>query len=214
MQFSILNSQFSINIDSVVNQILDDLTTKPVMRAETLDGIYLDSRVVSLAEINERLGTSKKLYISPKSILTPSAKDEIRKRKIEVAVKLPSTNAASCSEIWIAVHKPAVLLPSVLIRLKKEFNLIQNSFDTLTELISEAKKQLSNENTHGIALTKQSASALCSASRSGVLRPILGIDPKQTAEDAAEVDANFLIIHPQRTPESKFYDLIRRFSVR
>jgi hypothetical protein len=208
----IKNSPLSTStVDSIVRQILSDLTVLPT---KELDGIYLDSRVVSLAEINERLGTSKKLYISPKSVLTPSAKDEIRKRKIEIAVKLPSAAASSGNVIWIAAHKPAVLLPSLLIRLKREFNLIQNSFETLTELISEAEKQLSNKNSHGIALTKQSATALRSASRSDILRPILGIDPKQTAEDAAEINANFLIIPPHRIPESKFRDLICRFSVR
>jgi hypothetical protein len=193
-----------------------DLTNKTVPVVETektaADEIYIDSRVVSLAEINERLGNARKLFIAPKSILTPSAKDEIRKRKIEVAVKLPSLTVPSGSVIWLALQQPVLLATNWENRLRKELKLKQESFATLAELLDEAERQLSNEKTHGVALTKQSATAIRLANRRDTIRAIGGIDPKQTAEDTAELNANLLVIHPERISNAQIFEIIKRFS--
>jgi len=204
----------NFDIDNIVRQILTDLTVKPepvCIEAKKTNEIYLDSRVVSLAEIKERLGSATKLFISPKSILTPSAKDEIRKRKIEIAVKLSPLTSGHCSTLWLALHQPVSITAGLVNRLKKDLILKQESFETLAELIDEAEKQLSNEKTCGVALTKQAATAICSANRRNTLRAVSGIDPKQTAEDTVELDANLLIVQPRRINETEIFDVIKKF---
>jgi hypothetical protein len=218
----------NFDIDNLVRQILTDLTVKPEpvciepeKTNENYNEIYIDSRVVSLAEIQERLGIATKLFLSPKSILTPSAKDEIRKRKIEVAVKLAplsleQNSTGQSSTLWFSFHQPATISANFLSRLQKEVEqkqkLKQESFTTLNELLTEAERNLSNEKSRGVALTKQSATALREACRINVLRPIFGITPKQVTEDVAELNANLLIVHPNRTAETNLFDLIRTFA--
>ncbi|MDR3182101.1 MAG: hypothetical protein LBT89_04130, partial [Planctomycetaceae bacterium] len=48
---------------------------------------FIGSRVVSAADIQTQPGSVRTLFILPKAVLTPSAKDEIRKRRITIAVQ-------------------------------------------------------------------------------------------------------------------------------
>jgi hypothetical protein len=237
--FLALHTPFAVtfDVDIIVRQIMADLTVSPepvtsdtktvsknIAKTDTkldvknniensfVNEIYIDNRVVSLAELKERLGNATKLFISPKSILTPSAKDEIRKRKIEVAVKLPLHEDRISPAIWLAFHKPAELPNSLLNLLRKEIFLKQESFATLTELLNEAEQQLSQEKTHGVALTKQSATAIRLANRSNVIRAIGCANPKQSAEDTAELNANLLVIHPERVNNTEIFEIIKRLS--
>lgn len=189
----------NFDIDELVQNILADLGDRR-QRAEEIrtlpepiSDVYLESRVISLADIRA-LGDSKKLFISPKSILTPSAKDEIRKRRIALAVKLPRRTAGSEVTIWLAAHRPAAFSPAVL----KRFNVKPEYFESVTGIVESALRKLSDENRRGAVLSRQAATLLCEANRHRDLRAFVGINPKQAAEDAAELDANLLVLHPDR----------------
>lgn len=199
-----------LDIDNLVRNILADLTVEPVaVRSESIqtdDGIFIDSRVVSLADIKSRLGDAKKLLIAPKSILTPSAKDEIRKRKIEVAVKLTNLAVDRRSPLWFATQHPATF-PT---KISKRHNVKPKSFETVAAIVENAIIHLSNNN-RGVAMSRQSATLLCEANRHKEIRAIYGFDPKQTADDTAELDANLLVLHPDRIPPAKLSDIIKSF---
>jgi hypothetical protein len=230
--FPDLHTQITVtfDIDTIVRQVMGDLTEKPETIHDTVktdlkteiqdeikndlekpfvNEIYIDNRVVSLAELKECLGNATKLFISPKSILTPSAKDEIRKRKIEVAVKLPLLPSQSNPIIWLAFHKPAEFPYSLLNQLQKKLTLKQKSFTTLTELLIETERQLSNETIRGVAVTKQFATTIHQANRSNVIRAIGCANPKQSAEDTAELNANLLVIHPERINNTEIFEIIK-----
>ncbi|MDR2754146.1 MAG: hypothetical protein LBC20_00435 [Planctomycetaceae bacterium] len=227
----------TLDMDTLVRQIIADLTEKPetirtAVQTNTktnikpddpnniqyeiknnteesfVNEIYLDNRVISLADLKERTGGATKLFISPKSILTPSAKDEIRKRKIEVAVKLPFPTSQSNPFLWLAFHQPAIFPYNLLNQLQKEFLLKQKSFAVLSELLKETERQLFHNKTHGVAVTKQSATAIRLANRCNTIRAIGCINAKQTAEDAAELNANLLVIHPERLNDTEIFEII------
>jgi hypothetical protein len=230
--FSVLRPSFSVtfDVDTIVRQIMVDLTEKSEMIRSVVktdvktdiqyevknniekpfkNEIYIDSRVISLADLNECLGSATKLFISPKSILTPSAKDEIRKRKIEVAVKLPLLSSQSNHVIWLAFHKPATFSYSLLNKLQIELAPKQKSFDTLTGLLNEAERQLSHETTRCVTVTKQFATAIRLANQRNTIRAIGCIDTQQTAEDTAELNANLLVIHPERINDAEIFEIIK-----
>ncbi|MDR2438650.1 MAG: hypothetical protein LBE12_04665 [Planctomycetaceae bacterium] len=231
--FPARHSPFSVmlDIDTIVRQIMTDLTVtakpvpadiKTVTNSDSLTAvngnvekphvneIYIDNRVISLADLNEQIGGATKLFISPKSILTPSVKDEIRKRKIEVAVKLPLQNSQSISVIWLAFHQPATFSYNLLNQLQKEFVLKQKSFATLTELLNETEQQLVHETTRGVAVTKHSATAIRLANQRNTIRAIGCVDPKQSVDDTIELNANLLVIHPERVSNTKIFEIVKQ----
>jgi hypothetical protein len=224
----------TFDIDIIVRQIITDITvtqkqttankktvaktsfpsdiknSKDNIEKPVANEIYIDSRVISLAELKEHLGTATKLFISSKSILTPSAKDEIKKRKIEIAIKLPLQEVQANPVIWFAFHKSATFPIRLLNLLQKNFFLKQESFVALTELLDTAEQQLSHKTTCGVALTKQFATAIRLANQRNIIRAIGCVDPKQSIEDATEINANLLVIHPERVSDTKIFEIIKQ----
>ena len=196
------------DIDGLVRSILIDLSveSKPV-RTEPIE-VYIDSRVISLADIKNRLGEAKRLFIAPKSVLTPSAKDEIRKRRIEVAVKLPALDAERSSPLWLVVQKPATF-PIILLN---DFQAKFEQFDTVAAIVDSAMKNLADK-IRGVALTRQAATLLREANRNDRIRAIYGFEPKQAAADAMEIDANLLVLHPERIG-SRMVETIKNYANR
>lgn len=202
----------NFDIDGIVRDILADLSTGSKVACpepktdlpDQRDGIFIDRRVISLADV-KGLGDARKLLLAPKSILTPSAKDEIRKRKIEVSVRLPLLAAERSSALWLAVQRPATFPSSIA----KRFNAKPDVFETVAAVVEGAVKKLTGM--RGVALSRQAATLLCEANRHKEIRAIFGCESKQTAEDADEVDANLLVLHPDRVVADVMMDIIQMF---
>lgn len=213
-----------VDIDNLVRGILEDLAPsvstgasnspvpaepKGATNRDSQD-VYIDSRVVSLGDLKARLGGAKRLFISPKSILTPSARDEIRKQGIELAVQLPDRQERKKTGLWIASQDPVRFSPVVLRRLQADFEASVQSFTADGDLLEAARSRLVENAVFGIALTCRAATILYRANRLESIRAIMGLEMNQAAEDAAEIDANFLVLHPGRIVETKIPDLIKR----
>lgn len=202
------------DIDKLVRGILADLSAPSVPVCsepktdlpDQRDGIYIDRRVISLADV-KGLGDTRKLLLAPKSILTPSAKDEIRKRKIEVSVRLPLLAAERSSAFWLAVQRPATFPSNVVNR----FDAKPDVFETVAAVVEGAVKKLTEM--RGVVLSRQAATLLCEANRHREIRAIFGCESKQTAEDADEVDANLLVLHPERVGD-RMLEIIESYANR
>ncbi|MDR3232776.1 MAG: hypothetical protein LBT46_03785 [Planctomycetaceae bacterium] len=215
----------SLNLDQLVQQILSDLTGNYASKAEgdTLSlthsdaasirdiavsgaAVFIGNKVISLADIRDNLGTTRKLFITPKAVITPSARDEIRKRRIEVAVKLEArtaNNTAGGAERYIF----SITDYPFLSRLEK-FGKVERNVP-LPKALDAVEKLSAKTVCRSVLLTVNTATALYEACRRNGIRPVLGIEILQTAEDAAELNANLIILSPKRSDETKIAELIR-----
>jgi len=203
------------DVDNIVQQIISDLnggTQKRSALKTVPDGIYISDKVISLETLSKQLGEGKKLFISPKSILTPSAKDEIKKRNIEVAARItPQVSAEQeTRELWIAELIPAALPRNIYNRLRKAFPLELKTFNTLETLLNEVQQKTTADSC-GVLITAKSAVALQSANRFETIRAVSGTDTAHIAEDTQETNANVLVLRLDRIAEGKIFDVIKQF---
>lgn len=217
-----------IDIDHLVQNILVDLmitpevekvhpivvTEKPKQTNNNRNEFYLDNRVISLSDLKDKLDGATKLIISTKSILTPSAKDEIRRRKIEIAVRLPDSTTKNQNSFWLALHGNNVLSQNMIFRLQREFKIETETFEKQSELITRAEIKLIEMKQVGVALSRQAAKLLVKANRKTLIRAIPGFDPVQITEDVKEVDANLLVLQPGRISERKLFEIVKKYTNR
>ncbi len=211
----------NFDIDDIVKRILVDLTAKaetvikPIALPEPIvvdeKELVVESRVLSLSELNGRIDSIRKITVSPKTVITPSVKDMLRKRNIEIATKLPGnfSVAKKNSTLWLGVHSSISVSLRLSEQLKKNYGLTAATFDTLLELIDEAERQV--ETARGIALSNKSATALRLANRREKIRAVLGYDPKQTQADTAELAANLLVVDPGRVGDFRVMEIIKNY---
>jgi hypothetical protein len=202
-----------LDIDLLVRSILTDLSFKPAAQTEPIvideKELVVESRVLSLSELKDRIDTVRKIIVSPKTVVTPSVKDVLRKRNIELSTKISVAVAEKTKPLWLGVYPPGVLPQKLSERIKKEFGLTASPFGTLLELIDEAEHCVKTG--RGVALSNKSATVLHTANRREKIRAILGYEPRQTQTDTAELDANLLVVDPVRVGEFRVIELIKAY---
>ncbi|MDR1484993.1 MAG: hypothetical protein LBT09_09240 [Planctomycetaceae bacterium] len=202
------------NVDKVdkVNRL--DAIGKTDIVSEIGEGelLFDGGCVISLDDVRrklEKIQTDKiaSVVIPSGCILTPSAKDELKKRKLGIIVrKIAVNNFPLC----LVLHGNVAASTSLLKQLQSEYNLIKTQFTELAGIVDEALKIAARQQ-RGIILTQHPASVLRATGLCEVLRVIIAVEPKQVSIDAKEIDANLMIIPPARINESNILESVRNF---
>ncbi|MDR0871004.1 MAG: hypothetical protein LBN39_09450 [Planctomycetaceae bacterium] len=213
----------NFDIDNLVQSVLADLNVEnlpekrethfPVRDAVApkvaVPEFFFGSRVVSLEQIKTLPENAAKIFIAPKSILTPSAKDEVRKRNIEIATKIEKQDNRRQSK-QLSFGFVQILPFKLFYAVQKEFLVKPQAFADRNALLDGAEKQTA-AGQQAVIFSEQPAAALCFASVRQALRPIPAFDTTQVQEDAKEINANVLVVNPKRFNETALIEVIRAF---
>lgn len=157
--------------------------------------LVVDRAVVSLRDIEGRLGGVQRLVAPRGAVFTPAARDELRKHGVSVASRLDAARAAQAVHVVLAVadssYQPAALTSALQAEGMGVERLLQVG---LTAVVDELSQQIFKGGKRGLLITTQSAPALCMANRHHGVRAVLGTDSRATSEAMAAVGANLLVI--------------------
>ncbi len=203
----------TIDINSLVRQILSDLAPKPVNVAPKTEAIpRIASRVVSLAEL-EKIGDAKKLIVSEKAVITPAVRDELRKRGIELVTENQQAITVGTEKlnVWLALHLQKKESTALFDFLAKNYGFEKATFDCILKTMDAAEEKLLAQSTSCVVLSGYSAAAMCVANRHANIRAVLGFDPTMLKADADQIGANLLVVDPVRSGPFKLQSLVKTF---
>jgi hypothetical protein len=205
------------NINNEISKVVSKIDSK-VAKTEVVSGgveseLLLDGgRVISLEDVRRKLDTIQvgkvvSVVIPPSCILTPSAKDELKNRRLEIIVRKIGVNNFP---LLLVLHSNVIVSKSLNKQLQSEYELHCNKLTDVSEIVGLV---LSNaeQNRRGIILTRFPATVFRATGLCEFLRVIIAIDPKQVLVDAKEINANLMIIPPERISESNIIESIRNF---
>ena len=218
----------TLDVNLLVRQILADIgggTANGIVRPEVPkvavqdenDGVLrLTQKVVSVADLANSWGKFRRLIVPKNAILTPSVKDELRKRGIELslddAAEANDANGKNLN-VWIASHRvkqePTVLLEHI----KKQYHISFCKFDCILEMMKAASNELRPNCGAMLAmvLSGYTAAAICVANRYENIRAVAGYDAMSLKNDAAQIGANMFVIDPGKVGGFKAKELVNVF---
>ncbi len=161
------------------------------------DSLLLNRRVVTLADLPERLGPVRRLVVPYGAVLTPAVRDLLQQQQIAVVFGQPDVPAAQSVRTVLAVaatQYDARPLESALRREGYEVELRHS--DCLIQAIDQVAEAVGTGTTMAIVATEHPAAALCLANRHSGVRAILGVRPDRVAAEAQSVGANVLVVDP------------------
>ncbi len=153
--------------------------------------------VVSLAALNGRLGGIRQLVVLPRAIVTPSVRDELRRRQIALVFGPPA--AAARTDVGRLVlmaagsFDPASLAAAIA---AEGLAVDVQRSDCLIAAADRLASQLAQEKTVGLLVTDDTAAGLCLANRLPGVRAVLGVSLATIAAEASSVGANLLVASP------------------
>lgn len=166
-------------IEQLVAEVMSRLVTsdESVSKAEskTLSSqpltINFREAVITGDLLNENVNGHGVIRLAPKAILTPSAQDWLRNRKVEVVRGETKTQTASSARWLAVVHSGSEAVSSVLDDAGRVVSLQTGSVDTAGDAARRAVLDLRSEDAHGvIAFSNEAEAVACLANREACCR--------------------------------------------
>ncbi len=77
----------TLDIDRIVREIVSRLRAE--METQPVAALTVDARVITMSELEGKLGGVRQLRVRSRALLTPSVRDELTTKKIEI-VRAPA----------------------------------------------------------------------------------------------------------------------------
>lgn len=223
---------FSTDLDELVRLVMGDLKAMgsiaspsfvPVAPSdpEKVESVLrLSDKLITVELIQSKDDQKTKRWIVPQHvILTPLAKDELRKRKIELVYEnqsgsLKSDEAKREGSFLIALHglKSNPTLISLLDRLQKKIAFEKIEKKCIIETTEEIARKLNDHLIHAVILLSPfPAPASMLANRKKGVRALIASTPDQLAVDAPLIGANTLILNPESVGMFRMQQIFNEF---
>ncbi len=177
---------------------LEPATGKQAPRpaGEHSDGLTIRRRVLTLAELPEKLDGVRQVIVPLGSVVTPLVREELQRRQIKLVEGESEPVASKQAVAILTVAATAYDSAPLAAVLEREGHWVESRREEcLIRATGQLAADLASENAMGVLLTSYAAAAICLANRHSRVRAILGASDA-VASDADAVGANLLVVNP------------------
>lgn len=191
----------TVDIDRIVREVLARLGHAPKTNGNEVAGkdLVLSCRVVTLSALEGRLSGVQRVVVPPGAVVTPSVRDELRRRSVALAYEGANSHKEASAVAGLVLvttgkrYDPATLVEDLC---AEAIDVERHTSDCLIESTDLLADKMLHSSSLGLLLTRYPAAALCLANRHSGVRAVSGTDPATVADAAASVGANLLVIDP------------------
>lgn len=190
---------------------------KPTAATRHIAGqLTVDDRVVTLATLEKRLEGIQQLHVSPKAIVTPAVRDELKDRNISLVRGGKSDATVSTKEhstpstvIGLAIDNfDAGALAKML---GGTPSVVNHPPQRLADLVGEVSGKVAG-GTLGVVLAEAPAAAVVMANRHAGVRAAYGFNFPAVRRAVSEVGANLLVLQPAGKSLAELAGMIGEFT--
>ncbi len=175
--------------------------------------LQLSERTITLGTLAGRLAGVAEVLVPAGAVVTPSVRDELRKRRIALRVaSAPAADVATPSGVVLGVAGPAQATASVLAAVHAEASPVERiERECVLEVVRQVSQAVASQGRIGLVLTDRPAVALCLANRQAEIRAAWGVNLAAVREAARLIGANVLVVNPAQHGVYELRGMIREF---
>ncbi len=180
--------------------------------APTDGELVVARQVVTLGDVEGRLGAVRRILVPAGAVVTPAVRDELSRRGVALVFGAgPSQRADELRLVMIVVARRFDALPLAAAVQRQGVAVEHAQLDCLIAATDRMAEELARPATLGLLITRHTAIALCLANRHRGTRAILGREPVELASDGQAVGANLLVVDPYGSGLSVVVRLVQEF---
>lgn len=192
------------------------LTTNSNSTTATDNSVFeCQEKLIALETLRGKLGNVKTLRLKPKTIVTPSARDELRDRKINIVFDL---NAGEHNE-----HKngPSTILLGTTCRstgnkLKEQIGAngkqVQLHVDTSASQVAKTIGDGLSNGIPGLIVTDRPHTAACIANRNGNVRAVVIRDQSELTDAKTDLNPNCVVLNSNRIGQINLSTILQQLT--
>jgi hypothetical protein len=188
-------------------------TNQPTATSANPRELVVCSRVVSLAEIGDRLAHIRRLVVPPGAVITPAARDALEDRNVALVfgpTGQPAT--ATAAKLLLVTVRTTYDSGGLVGALRGEgINVESQTSDCLIRSVDTLAGRVADGATLGVLLTPDAAAAMCLANRLSGVRAVSATQPGAAVDAARAVGANVLVVDPRGRGVFQLKQLVSAF---
>ncbi len=182
-------------------------------RVEDQSGLVIYEPLVTLATVQGRLSGVRHVVLAPGAVVTPSVKDELRRRGVTVVFENRSLGRTLPSvELAVAVAEtrfnPQPLVQAI------DTDVSVAAFDSGRSLLVATRclaAEVTERGRLGLLFTENPTAAVCLLNRFPGVRAAMSCDPDTTRRAVGGIGVNVLVVDPAGESEEKLAATLRAF---
>lgn len=183
--------------------------------ATTQGVLQIDERVVSAGLLEGRLEGVRQLLLRRGAVVTPSARDELKRRGIAVESASGGNGKSSAKPpaklIVASIGSTDANAWTAALGESMTVEWISPAAD-LAATIAKWSDAVLGRKTPGVLITDQAAAALVLVNRNHGIRAVGGANTKEMSDAAAAIGANGLVVDPRGKGKFEITTLLRAFA--
>lgn len=206
-------------IERLVREVLARLAPaaappSPVPSPSTTE-LWLEQPVVSVSDIERRLKGVQTVVVSPRTIITPAAKDLLHERRIPIRrtttpqAKPVATNATLLLGVAETTFEPAILIDYLA---RHAVRVEQIARSGLKTVVAELADEVAMSGRRAWLLTESTHQAACLANRSSGVWAIVANHRGELELARKSIQPNFIITNPNQNHWPQLAALAKSFA--
>ncbi|HPM80420.1 MAG TPA: hypothetical protein PLF81_06950 [Candidatus Anammoximicrobium sp.] len=187
----------------------------PAARQPAADAarLQLAHRTITMSQVAGRLDGVTELLVPAGAVVTPSVRDELRKRQISLRpADERATVAAGRAELVLGVAGNADPTGAAAAAVQAEAGAGDRiESPCVLEVVRQVTQAVADRRQIGLVLTDRPAVALCLANRRANIRAAWGVSVASVREATKLIGANLLVLNPAQHGVSELRGMIREF---
>lgn len=186
-----------------------------VVREPTVDAaqLQLADRTITMGLVAGRLDGVKEVLVPAGAVVTPSVRDELRKR--HVVLRMAGERATETSikaGLVLGVAGDADPNGAAVAAAQAEAGAVERlDDDCVLEVVQQMTQAVAAQRRIGLVLTDRPAVAICLANRQTSIRAAWGVSVASVRKAMELIGANLLVVHPAQHSIHELRGMIREF---
>jgi ribose 5-phosphate isomerase RpiB len=197
--------------------IAKQASAAPTPREPVADSaqLQLAGRTITMGLIAGRLGGVKEVLVPAGAVVTPSVRDELRKRQISLRTAgAQAAGAKNQAGLVVGVAGKADPTGAAVAAVQVEAGATERiDNDCVLEVVRHVTQAVAVRRGIGLVLTDRPAVAMCLANRQPSIRAAWGVNPASVRDATKLIGANLLIVNPNQHGVHELRGMIREFLV-
>jgi hypothetical protein len=202
------------DIERIAREVLAELSARSRQGNQVAPSggeLVVTNKVVSLAQLEGRLGDVTRLVAPRGAVFTPAARDELRKYQVAIASTVDGPiNTTNRQSVMLGLAETEYCPASLVNLLSRDGVRIERAPQIgLIGVVDEICEQVAKGGQLGLLMTGQPAAALCLANRQRGVRASLGHNVRATADAVATIAVNLLVVDPAEKSLFELRQIVR-----
>jgi ribose 5-phosphate isomerase RpiB len=202
-------------VEQIVREVLSRLGGKPdanvVGPSSPVNELAVSESVVTVAALDGKLGGIRRLVVSPRAVVTPSARDLLKENNVTLVRSL-RTATPTAVRIAVATAGTNFDVSEIVRSLRQNRTEVEQLASTgVAQVTRELAEEVRKSGKLGVLITPETTQAVCLANRHRGVRAATAASRGEVNEIIKAVGANFVIVDPARRSRFEVQRIVEAF---